>query len=46
MLDVVCVDAIGERAVVAIRPKSAFKPIFEVTTTRAGSGIDPINQTP
>ena len=32
--------------VVAIRPKPAFRPIFEVATTRAGSGIVLINETP
>ena len=31
---------------VAIRPKPAFRPIFEVATTRAGSGIVLINETP
>ena len=30
----------------AIRPKPAFRPIFEVATTREGSGIALINQTP
>ena len=29
----------------AIRPKPAFHPIFEVATTREGSGIALINQT-
>jgi len=31
---------------VAIRPKPAFHPIFEVAITREGSGIALINQTP
>jgi len=31
---------------VAIRPKPAFHPIFEVAITRKGSGIALINQTP
>ena len=30
MLAAVCVDTVEERAVVAIRPKPAFRPIFEV----------------
>ena len=30
----------------AIRPKPDFHPIFEVATTREGSGIALINQTP
>ena len=29
----------------AIRPKPVFHPIFEVATTREGSGIALINQT-
>jgi len=39
MLDAVCVDTVEEKSVVAIRPKPAFRPIFEVATTRTGSGI-------
>jgi len=46
MLDAVYVDTVEEKSVVAIRPKPAFRPIFEVATTRAGSGIALINQTP
>ena len=46
MLDAVCVDTVEERAVMAIRPKPAFRPIFEVATTRAGSGILLVNETP
>jgi hypothetical protein len=33
------VDTIEEKSVVAIRPKPAFRPIFEIATTRAGSAI-------
>ena len=40
MLDAVYVDTVEEKSVVAIRP------IFEVATTREGSGIALINQTP
>ena len=46
MLDAVYVDTAEEKSVVAIRPKPAFRPIFEVATTREGSGISLINQTP
>ena len=46
MLDAVYVDTVEENPVVAIRPKPAFRPIFEVATTREGSGIALINQTP
>ena len=46
MLDAVYVDTVEKKSVVAIRPKPAFRPIFEVATTRAGSGIALINQTP
>ncbi len=46
MLDAVYVDTVEEKSVVAIRPKAAFRPIFEVATTREGSGIALINQTP
>jgi hypothetical protein len=46
MLDAVYVDTVEEKSVVAIRPKPAFRPIFEVATTRGGSGISLINETP
>ena len=46
MLDAVYVDTVEDKSVVAIRPKPAFLPIFEVTTTRAGSGIVLIDETP
>ena len=46
MLDAVYVDTVEEKSVVAIRPKPAFRAIFEVATTRDGSGIALINQTP
>ena len=39
MLDAVYVDTVEERRIVAIRPKPAFRPLFEIATTRAGSGI-------
>jgi len=43
MLDAVYVDTVEDKSVVAIRPKPAFLPIFEVATTRAGSGISLIS---
>ena len=46
MLDAVYVDTVEEKSVVAIRPKPAFRTIFEVATTRGGSGISLINETP
>ena len=46
MLDAVYVDTVEEKSVVAIRPKPVFRAIFEVATTREGSGIALINQTP
>ena len=39
MLDAVYVDAKEERRIVAIKPKAPFRPIFQVATTREGSGI-------
>ncbi|MCH7801819.1 MAG: hypothetical protein IIC24_09810 [Chloroflexi bacterium] len=39
MLDAVYVDANGEKRVVAIKPKAPFRPIFEVATTKEGSGV-------
>ena len=46
MLDAVYVDSVKEKSVVAIRPKPAFRPIFEVATAHDGSEIALINQTP
>ena len=46
MLDAVYVDTVEEKPVVAIRPKPAFRPIFEVATTREGTGFALINQMP
>ena len=39
MLDCVYVDTVDEKSIVAIRPRPAFRPLFEVATMRAGSGI-------
>ena len=46
MLDAVYVDTVDKKAMVAIRPKPAFRPLFEIATTRAGNGVVLINQTP
>ena len=35
MLDAVYVDTVEEKAVVAIRPKPAFRPLLEMATTSA-----------
>jgi hypothetical protein len=39
MLDAVYVDTVEEKRIVAIRPKPAFRPLFEIATTREESGI-------
>ena len=46
LLNAVHVDTVKEKSVVAIPPKPAFRPIFAVATTRGGSGIVLINETP
>ncbi|MCI0898002.1 MAG: recombinase family protein, partial [Chloroflexi bacterium] len=46
MLDAIYVDTVDEKAIVAIRPKPAFRPLFEIATTRAGSGVVLIKETP
>ena len=38
MLDAIYVDS-KENAVVAIKPKAPFQPVFEIATTREGSGV-------
>ena len=45
-LDAVYVDTVEDKSVVAIRLKPYFRPIFEVATTRGGSGVVLINETP
>jgi hypothetical protein len=44
MLDAVYVDTVEERRVVAIRPRPAFRPLFEIAVTREGSGIVLVNE--
>jgi len=39
MLDAVYVDSKDEKRIVAIKPKAPFKPVFQVATTREGSGV-------
>ena len=46
MLDAVYVDTVEEKSIVAIRPKPAFLPLFEVATTRQGSDVVLINEPP
>ena len=44
MLDVVYVDTVDEKRIVAIRPKPTFRPLFEIATMREGSGIVLVKQ--
>lgn len=46
MLDAVYVDTVDEKAIVAILPKPAFMPLFEIATTRKGSKVVLINEPP
>ena len=50
MLDAVYVDAKEEKRIVAIKPKPPFRPVFEVATTKEGSGVillrEPPEETP
>ena len=46
MLDAVYVDAREEKRIVAIKPKPPFRPVFQVATTREGSGIILLNEPP
>ena len=39
MLSAVYVDTVDEKRIVAIRPKPAFRALFEIATTREGSGV-------
>ena len=39
ILDAVYVDTVKDKSIVAIRPKPAFIPIFEVANAREGSGV-------
>jgi hypothetical protein len=46
MLDAVYEDMKESRAIVAIKPKAPFHPIFQVAATREGSGVILINEPP
>ena len=46
MLDAVYVDAKEDKCIVAVKPKPPFRPIFQVATTREGSGIILLNEPP
>jgi len=39
MLDAVYVDSKNKKRIVSIRPKPAFRPLFEVATMRKGSKV-------
>ena len=39
MLEAVYVECRKERRIVRIRPKPAFRPLFQIATTRADSGV-------
>ena len=39
-------DAVEEKAIVAILPKPAFRPLIEIATTGAGSDVTLINEPP
>ena len=46
MLDAIYVETKELKQVVAIQPKPAFGPIFQVVTAREGSGVVLINESP
>ena len=39
MMEAIYVDTVEERAIVALKPKPAFRALFQVATTREGSGV-------
>ncbi len=39
MLDAVYVECREEKRIVAIKPKPAFRPLFDIANTRSGSGV-------
>ncbi len=39
MLDAVYVETVEEKAIVALKPKPAFQALFQIATTREGSGV-------
>jgi len=46
MLDAVYVDAREEKRIVAIKPKPPFRPVFQVATTKEGSGVALLSEPP
>ena len=46
MLSAVYVDTVEERRIVAIRPKAAFRALFEIASTRKDSGIVLVSEEP
>ena len=46
MLDAVFVETVEEKTIAAIRPKPAFRPLFEIATTKEGSDVVLINEPP
>jgi hypothetical protein len=39
MLEGVYVDTVEEKAVVALKPRPAFRGLFQIATTKEGSGV-------
>ena len=39
MLEAVYIDTVEERAIVALKPKPAFRVLSQIATTRAGTGV-------
>ncbi|MDO8491395.1 MAG: hypothetical protein Q7T04_05205, partial [Dehalococcoidia bacterium] len=46
MLDAVYVDAKEEKRIVGIKPKPPFMPVFQVATTKEGSGVVLLKEPP
>ena len=46
ILDAVYVDSKEDRAIVALKPKPAFRALFQIATTREGSGVVLYNENP
>ncbi len=46
MLYAVYVDMVEEKSIVAIQPKPAFRPLFEIATTREDNEVVLINEPP
>ena len=44
MLDAVYVDTVEEQSIVAIKPRPAFRPLFEIATMREDSRICLVNE--